>query len=281
MGAINGARYLGLNEVELPAEVYGYIKRVSIREAERRGYWSEAEALVKSLGHPKGMKNFSGRAYNEKDIERLFLGLGAIHARSVAAAHYVSVSVIAGDFLKKVVKSRGKFNNYTGNLMNAYSATAIYGRKLIDTMYYDYQKNKVLRSKTGKRYAELQQPPNHPLSRKKRNKRNFVGRKIRKIRYLRNFELNDGYRKWSMSGGSKGSKVSVGYSQQGAGGGKLQSAIVIENTAPYADMVNRRYRVLQNSSAKIGMNRWGSQYSKLMRIAPIDALRKAGFKVKK
>lgn len=274
MGAINGAKYLGSNQVLLPADVFGYPKVVTIREAERRNFWSEAESKISRSGHPKGVKNFSGRAYNAKDIKRLFGGVNEALNRAIANTAYHGMQAIGREMLSRVVNNRGAFNNYTGNLLNAYQASIIFGRQIMTVVYNDAPKNKVMYTKNGKRYALLQKPLRHNVTRKKREREGHIGKRISNRRYIRTYELNDGYRQFGIKGGA------FGYSQKGAGGGRVQSGIVIENTAPYADMVNRRYRVLNQASVGLGMNRWGRQYSKLFAVASKKELVAAGFKIK-
>ena len=81
----------------------------------------------------------------------------------------------------------------------------------------------------------------------------------RKRRYLKSYELNNGYRKYGLNSGAE-----------------IVTGVVIENTAPYAEMVNRRYRVLQQSSARKGMTRWKKQYSKLVLVAARKEFKAAG-----
>lgn len=271
MGAINGAKYVGINKIELPSG-----EEVTIREAERRNFWSEAERKISRSGHPKGVKNFSGRAYNAKDIKRLFGGVNKALNRAIANTAYHGMQAIGKEMLSRVVNNRGAFNNYTGNLLNAYQASIIYGRQIMTVVYNDAPRNKVMYTRNGKRYALLQKPPRHSVTRKKRVRLESIGKgkRIRNRRYLRTYELNDGYRQFGTKGGA------FGYSQKGAGGGRVQSGIVIENTAPYAEMVNRRYRVLNQASVGLGMNRWGRQYSRLFAVASKKELVAAGFKIK-
>lgn len=272
---LNGAVYLpGRNAVRLPAEVYGYVKEVTISEAIKRGYYTEAEHVIRRLGRPKGAKSFQGRAYNQKDIKRLFEGFSEVFSVSIASTQTVAMQAIAKEMLSTVVEHRGKFNNYTGNLMNAYMATTVYGQKTMSHIFYDHPKNKILRTKNGKRYAMLQEPPGHTLTRKKRMRVERIGNKInRRRRYLRPYELNEGYRQFGFSG------TSVAYMQRGTGSGLARSGIIIENTAPYADMVNRRYRVLEQASVKNGMNRWGKQFSKLVVVATNRMLKAYGLNI--
>lgn len=256
MGVINGAKYVGRDQVKIPG---GSI--ITIRQAERAGFWTEEERAIHRSGRPKGVKNFSGRPLNAKDIKRIFGVINKATERAIYEGGYRGMFALGKELLSVVTNDR-KFNSYTGNLMDAYQATIVTGGKPIKKIFYEAKKNKVLRTKNGKRYAMLQEPAKHTEFGKIRENRKGEkwGKKIwRKRRYLKSYELNNGYRKYGLNSG-----------------GGIVSGIVIENTAPYAEMVNRRYRVLQQSSATNGMTRWKRQYSKLVLIAARKEFKAAG-----
>lgn len=257
MGAINGAKYVGINQVKIPG---GDI--ITIRQAESAGFWTEEERAIQRSGRPKGVKNFSGRPLNAKDLKRIFGVIDEATKRAIYEGGYRGMFALGKELLSNVTFQR-KFNSYTGNLMDAYQATIVTQGKPIKKIFLDdVKKNEVLRTKNGKRYAMLQEPAKHTRFGKIRENRKGekLGKKIwRKRRYLRSYELNNGYRKYGLNSGSE-----------------IVSGIVIENTAPYAEMVNRRYRVLQQSSARKGMTRWRKQYSKLVLVAARKEFKAAG-----
>ena len=256
MGVINGAKYVGINQIKIPG---GNV--ITIRQAEKAGFWAEEERAIHKSGRPKGVKNFSGRPLNAKDIKRIFGVINKATELAIYEGGYRGMFALGKELLSVVTNHR-KFNSYTGNLMDAYQATIVTGGKPIKKIFYEAKKNKVLRTKNGKRYAMLQEPAKHTKFGKIRENRKGEkwGKKIwRKRRYLKSYELNNGYRKYGLNSG-----------------GGIVSGIVIENTAPYAEMVNRRYRVLQQSSATNGMTRRKRQYSKLILIAARKEFKAAG-----
>ena len=257
MGVINGAKYVGRNQIKIPG---GDI--ITIRQAESAGFWTEEERAIQRSGRPKGVKNFSGRPLNAKDLKRIFGVIDEATKRAIYEGGYRGMFALGKELLSNVTSQR-KFNSYTGNLMDAYQATIVTQGKPIKKIFLDdVKKNKVLPTKNGKRYAMLQEPAKHTRFGKIRENRKGEkwGKKIwRKRRYLRSYELNNGYRKYGLNSRSE-----------------IVSGIVIENTAPYAEMVNRRYRVLQQSSARKGMTRWRKQYSKLVLVAARKEFKAAG-----
>lgn len=257
MGVINGAKYVGRDQIRIPG---GDI--ITIRQAEKVGFWTEEERAIHKSGRPKGVKNFSGRPLNAKDIKYLFNGIDKATKRAIAEGGYRGMFALGKELLSTVTRQR-KFNSYTGNLMDAYQATIVTQGLPIKKIFYEANKNKVLRTKNGKRYAMLQEPAKHTRFGKIRENRKGEkwGKKInRKRRYLKSYELNNGYRKYGMNTPMNG----------------IVSGVVIENTAPYAEMVNRRYRVLQQSSAINGMIRWKRQFSKLILVATRKEFKAAG-----
>ena len=290
MPAINGAKYLGSNDVLLPKDydLGDYSGRiVSIRQAEKLGYWSEAIQKIKS-GRPSGVKNFVGRAYNANDIRRIFGRIDLSVVRAAARAAAVSREAIAKEMLGRVVANH-EFNSYTGNLLGSYMATIVSGRKVTARLVNYVERNTVHHGPKGGRYATLMGRPKRGgvkpfvFKSKKKNKRykpnpKHLTRNGNYIRYLKKYEKDVGYERNSLV--SANHNISVGqFNNQDL---RLQSAIIIENTAPYSSAVQHRVgnRVIQGAMTKMPINSWKNKTAQLVRVATIKAIKESGIKIR-
>ena len=130
MGVINGAKYVGINQIKIPG---GNV--ITIRQAEKAGFWAEEERAIHKSGRPKGVKNFSGRALNAKDIKRIFGVINKATELAIYEGGYRGMFALGKELLSVVTNHR-KFNSYTGNLMDAYQATIVTGGKPIKKIKY-------------------------------------------------------------------------------------------------------------------------------------------------
>lgn len=215
-------------------------------------------------------RNWKGKEYFEKELKRELSKVQIAALGGALSQHVAALEDISHELLTSSVQAR-KFNDYTGNLVNSYVATVVSNGKVVHQYHVDSPRGDIHHTKRGKRYAYLMSD-NHPTSPKDRTLNG------KNIRYLKKWETEkqDAYRNKSMMH-SKGN-YRIGYIQGGSGDGKVRSGIVIENTAPYASAVHRRYRVLANSTPRIVHGKWGGKYEGLVRVATLRMLRKVGIK---
>lgn len=215
-------------------------------------------------------RNWKGKEYVENELKRVLSKVQIAALGGALSQHIATLEGISRDLLNSEIQSK-KFNDYTGNLANSYVATVVSNGKVVGQYYMNIPKGKIHHTKRGKRYAYLMLE-NHPTSPKDRTLNG------KNIRYLKKWETEnkDSYRSKSMLH-SKGN-FRIGYIQGGSGDGRVRSGIVIENTAPYASAVHRRYRVLANSTSRTVHGRWGNKYEGLVRVATLRTLRKVGIR---
>lgn len=240
-------------------------------------------------GRRSGSRNFSRQAFTESRLKGIMYGIRDAVQKGAA----VSLEELAPEFLRYVATSEPEFNDYTGNLVNAYAATLFVKRKYVKTFFHETGKRGIIkRGPKGGRYAFLQKPLRHYEGRRRKmlvereggmagfrsvyKYREYFNYKDRQIRYLKKWEKLGGYRRRSAMKG-------VNYSARGFGSAYAQNFLRIENQAPYAEMVqqgrggaHKHYRVLRGANVA----RMTSRATELTKMVTLQELKKAGFKVR-
>lgn len=276
---IRGAKQFG-SWIEIPRDgesgAWGGM-RVSIKKAIELGYFVEEEhKILKQFGNgyqktgtprtgrPKGTKNYAGRAANEKDIKRL-LGHAekAVHnATIISEAH--TLDAIAKTLLGRVATFR-EYNEYTGNLSNAFAATVIKGNSPTHTYWLESEKGHIYHGKRGGKFAYLMKQRHY--TKHKKTKSNVESPPLR---YLKKWEKEEGYVE------PMGRHPIYGLHSQNVR--QAKSGVVITNNAPYAPYVHQAgYNVLRGSTM---ISKLQNHTAKLVRTATLASLRAAGFEVK-
>lgn len=281
----------------------------------REQLMSETKRLLSSgnFGRPRGTKNYAGRHMEVRDIQRMFgsvLNKASVAVNgAAAAAHVESMSEIAQALINRVsglASQRKNFNSYTGALANSFVVSVINdgGVRLRVTPSIRIQTGNVHTTERGARYAELIEQ-HHPVAgfiyiNKKSGKKYKHGVKLLKkngkiIRYLRKYEREGSYydavtgkRKWGSGGydynatvgGRKWTRLNLGSNQERSKTG-FHSVITLENTAPYADAVQRAgYKVLVNASAQEVIGDITLKQRSLIQVVTKRMLKEAGFNIK-
>ena len=266
----------------------------------REQLMSETKRLLRSgnFGRPRGTKNYAGRHMEARDIQRMFgsvLNKASVAVNgAAAAAHVESMSEIAEALINRVSglsSQRKNFNSYTGTLANSFVASVINDRgvKLRVRPSIKRQKGSVRTTERGARYAELVEQ-HHPVAgfiymNKKSGKKYKHGVKLLKkngaiIRYLRKYEKESGYDYNATVGGRKWTRLNLGSNQERSKTG-FHSVIALENTAPYADAVQRAgYKVLVNASAQEVIGDITQKQRSLIQVVTKRMLKEAGFIIK-
>lgn len=234
------------------------------------------------VGRPKGSKNYKGRLYNEKDIKRLFNNVQAAVVGATIAARSATMDGMADDLLKQEV-SKAQYDEYTGNLTGSYNATIVQKRRIVYiksfAKFVDY--NRIARHKgpKGGVYVFRRHSKHHgPAQRRSPNRLNVKNKKkgtIEKkdVRYIRSWESERyGYNPMLAY---RGMYLYPGRLQ--GGDGRMQSGIIINNSAPYASAVHRRNgrRVLNNGSVMKVASKWNQKGVGLFRVASKSILQRA------
>ena len=248
--------------------------------------------LGKKTGRPKGIKDFSrrNRLYTIKEFRELTDSIDKGLKISGSIANQLASQNIAGAILQKVHRA-AKFNIYSGNLSYAYRAVIVTGRKARQEVYISDidgvdRGNVETNSKTGSRSATLQNQRHFIRAGKsklfKRNKRGWrYVRSVRNRRYLKRWEKTNGYIGRGIHSTRKKQTFSFGSIKNGkATGFKTQSGIIIENIAPYADIVQRRYNTVLAKGVAAKTGGYGAKLKGLYRVVSIDVLRQVGFNIK-
>lgn len=167
--------------------------------------------------------------------------LGRVVMAANAAAAVGSVKItesLATDMLDRLYRARGKYNVYSANLSNSYVATIVQGRRIVQMLKREpIQGNKFV-PRNGKRVVRIKQ-------------RRHATRNKWKYRYVKYYERQDGYDGTGITAGRD--KINPGMLIGGNNNnevrrGRIQSAVIVENTAPYAGAVHARgYNVLPNA----------------------------------
>lgn len=234
---------------------------------------------VKNIGYgrPKGSKNYRGRPFNEKDIKRLFGQISAAYSGAAIGAKAITMDGLAKDMLKHSIHD-AVYDEYTGNLSASYNAVIVEKRKIIRTLFYHekIQFGAVKHGPRGGRYVKKRNVTFHRMATSVQD----FGKK-NKIRYLRKWEVESGGYGPKFKRNRSKASFNAGYLNRGSG--RTQSGIMIVNDAPYASAVHRvpNRRVLANSTAIPAIKgKWGRKYESLVRVAPLSALKKAGFRIR-
>ena len=259
----------------------------------------------KKRGRPKG-KNFVGRQYKAKDVARLFGDISASLTDCYENATFgkekngkpKAVQQIAKELLERVIietkhnASVVPYNEWTGNLSKSYIATVVQQGKVTDYITTDDIAGSTNRyedgiGSMGGRYVHLKKR-NHPIKgfkyKRRPNQKYKDGKQVVSprdhktlVRYLRKNEKGKSYRDFAFGKNNpKFGKYRIGY-LQGQGDGRIRGGIIIENTAPYAAYVQRKYRhVVQGASTRIIERHAKQKFATLVRVLSNRELKKIG-----
>lgn len=241
-------------------------------------------------GRSKGSKNFSVRSkyYTSNELRAITQGINKAVRASGSVAVQLASPNIAGAILQSIHRD-SKFNIYSGNLSHSYQAVIITGRKAKQIVgigeIADIRRNNVEEPDSGVRFATLQQE-RHPIragksSNVKRYKKTHKYVHAKKKRYLKSWEKSEGYAGNRIH--TVSNKRKFGFYQLDKGkltGGRIQSAIIVENIAPYAEMVHLRFGNVLRRGVSAKTSQFGTKLKGMYRIITMDVLKKAGFTVK-
>jgi hypothetical protein len=239
---------------------------------------------IKNIGYgrPKGSKNYKGRSYNEKDIKRLFNNVQAAVIGSAIVAKSATMDGMADDLLKQEV-SKAQYDEYTGNLTGSYTATIVQKRRIVYVKsfakFVDYNRIARHTGPKGGIYVLRRHSKHHgPARRSKPNRLNIKNKRKntiekRDVRYIKSWE-SDRYGYNPMLA-YRGMYLSPGRLQ--GGDGRIQSGVIITNSAPYASAVHRTRgrRVLNNSKPASVASKWNQKGVGLFRVASKSILQRA------
>lgn len=235
-------------------------------------------------GRRIGSKNYSAQPFTRSRLRGILFNMtGAVNKGAAK-----SLEEIAPSFLAYVASTEPEFNDYTGNLANAYAATLFVRRRYVKTFYHDTGRHGVVRTgPRGGRWVALLPPARHKVRRKKllpeaeraaaRHRHEWGVEGIPAKRYLKRWEREAGY------SGKKTAFRGAGYSAAAFGSPYAQNFLRIENHAPYAEMVqqgrgsvHKHYRVLRGSA----LYKMTQKTAALVKTVTLKELKAAGFKVK-
>lgn len=239
---------------------------------------------IKNIGYgrPKGSKNYKGRSYNEKDIKRLFNNVQAAVIGSAIVAKSATMDGIADELLKQEV-SKAQYDEYTGNLTGSYTATIVQKRRIVYVKsfakFVDYNRIARHTGPKGGIYVLRRHSKHHgPARRSKPNRLNIKNKRKntiekRDVRYIKSGE-SDRYGYNPMLA-YRGMYLSPGRLQ--GGDGRIQSGVIVTNSAPYASAVHRTRgrRVLNNSKPASVASKWNPKGVGLFRVASKSILERA------
>ena len=269
------AKFIGATAEIAIAKVKKYIEGHGVHFSSYAESSSQRYSYRSKYGHRDRSESHAqwGRPTKQQSDYRfgIMKVFGEIHAKAVmassAAAAAVNVKVTeesAKKLLANVYNQRGKYNTYTGNLERAYMATVVSGRKAKKTYYLDDtpQGFPPIQSKRSSRLIVYLYKMSHEptavieniykqykggrrLTPKRDNRRRY---KRTPYRYFKKWERKDGYRMKSILAG-RGGHVSGFGRMAGDKLNRVQSGIIIENTAPYAGAVQAKgYHVLPTNA---------------------------------
>ena len=189
-------------------------------------------------------------AANRAAVSRLNQMFWNIINAGVGASHVANVRVneeMATRMLRQAYNSRGKYNIYSGNLDNAYQATIVQGRKIMQVIRLRKVKGNQFyvneNGRKGKKIVDLLEE-RHPIGKIKRKNGRMYGRP--RYRYKKRWERERGY---DNTGIGAGRSEIGGFGYAAAGDNRIQSGVIIENMAPYAGAVQAKgYDVLPGST---------------------------------
>lgn len=225
------------------------IAKAQIRLAKQGGAPIGGKANLRS--NQKKQRKGPIRGSYKANIRTLNAIFGDIKARAMmassTAASASSLKVtdyVAESVLKKVYNKRGKFNTYTGNLERAYTAIVVQGRNIVSRLHLkntpkgneiDGKKKKVYIYKERHDVGNLT-PNAYRKFRSKKLKIKYTTHKRVRYRYVKRWERKDGYRTKSTYYGISDRMGGFGRFA-GDRNNRIQSGIIIENSAPYAGAV--------------------------------------------
>lgn len=236
-------------------------------------------------GRRIGSKNYSAQPFTKSRLRGILFNMSTAVHKGAAK----SLEEIAPSFLAYVASTEPEFNDYTGNLANAYAATLFVRRKYVKTFYHDTGRHGVVHEgPRGGRWVALLPPARHKIKRKKLlpiAERSSVRHRhewdkfaaVPVKRYLKRWERENGYsgKRTASRGGS--------YSASRFGSPYAQNFLRIENHAPYAEMVqqgrgsvHKHYRVLRGAA----LYKMTQSATALVKSVTLKELKAAGFKVK-
>lgn len=232
------------------------------------------------IGRPKGTKNYRGRPFNEKDIKRIFNNISAAVVGSAIASRSAMLDGLADDLLKKVVK-KAKYDEYLGNLTASYTATIVQKRQVVDTILFAKHVNygAIHRGPKGGEYVLRRHSKHHsPASKRTPNRRKIKNKKTnmleaRDVRYIKKWES----RRYGYEPALSYRGLTIYPGKISRGDGRIQTGVLITNSAPYASAVHRTpgRKVLENSIARsYASSGWGAKYEQLFRFASKSVLQR-------
>lgn len=261
-------------------ETYGGREIGSGGRGKRGPYGPRQRTGGERWGRPTNA-SIKARYDNKKMLEQVF---GEIRARSVMAASAAASAAnakiseeAAKTVLKNVYKNRGKYNTYTGNLERAYMVTIVQGRNVKKTLFLDNTpEGNAPIERNGKKIVYMFKK-RHELKNIRENQFKLYMRRKKDsrlkpkeysrqpYRYFKNWERVDGYRRKSLATGRD--RISgFGY-MAGDKHNRVQSGIIIENTAPYAGAVQAKgYHVLPTGAMMRSYAARGKQEAMAMAI---------------
>lgn len=235
------------------------------------------------------------KAFDEKEIKDIVDDIYLSTIKAAIGAHTITLDQIANEMISRATADAG-FNEYTGNLYNSYQATVVSNNSLVKVLRpsphrgiiaFGGRRKKGVWIKSGdsrwsplmkERHPFPKQGPRLPGARKKSRK---SGDGVR-IRFLKKYEKSvsdDGYSEDTIMNSFGSANFRFGY-LQGGGDGLVRSGILLENTAPYADAVHIRYRVLNKAMPRTIIGKYRNKGTNLIRVMTKRALKAAGFNIK-
>lgn len=188
-------------------------------------------------------------------------GVGASHVANVRATEEM-----AERMLKQAYNSRGKYNIYSGNLDNAYQATVVQGRKIMQVVRLRKVRGNPFyvneNGRTGKKIVDLLEE-RHPLRKIRRKNGKMYGRP--RYRYKKRWERERGY---DNTGIGAGRSMISGFGYAAGSSNRIQSGIILENMAPYAGAVQAKgYDVLPGNARSYDGRALSKQKQLIMNIS--------------
>lgn len=232
------------------------------------------------------------RTYLEREIREL-TSKAYIAASGGAVAGYVrTLDSIAEELLGSEM-ALSKFNMYSGNLHNSYQASVFTNGQLTKIVTPNPPKTGSMDyGPKGARYFLLQGKPRHPIHPKSAKNKRYPKKSEKNPSDIGYRDIGFVNQRFKIKG--KGSKSRSGRAMIGgwqdtsasrnspaSRNNLIRSGIVIENTAPYADAVNLRYRVLKFAQARNIASKYDAKGHSLIRVATQKVIKAAGFSIKR
>lgn len=228
-------------------------------------------------------------------LERIMSGISDSVKRGTGRA----LEELAPQFLRETVTKEAAFNNYTGNLEEAYVAMVFANGALRNVFYHKTsKKHKVRTGPKGGRRVLLVSPPRHPIYAMRKNpdyggigehKRERYEKNVKThniYRYIKKIEHESGY--WNIAKQIAKARRDYGMSTTSDRGvtsgpanrsGSSRSLIRIINVAPYAGYVQyrkkgKRYNVIRGAEVES----WRRKGARLVKDAILKDLKANGFR---